>query len=116
MTEQSTSELLLGRLPSVLALTDEERTDALSLIRFYLYNPAGYWPWGEGHTGLTDRQRRIDEAVVTAISAEFRLDARHARAAFDTTRITAARMRISTTIAPPRRGQGRVRSKKGRRG
>lgn len=99
-----------------LRLAGRECDEALTLVRYYMYMPNGYWPWPDDYAQLSDRERRIDEAILSEINrvCELATSAGAARAGFDISRITAAQMRVTTTTVKPR-GRGRVRAKSGHR-
>jgi hypothetical protein len=110
-----TAKQIFQSVSDRLRLTGSECDEALSLVRFYMYQPNGYWPWPDDYTVLSDRERRIDEAILAEIARAFELNTGGAaRAGFDTSRITTAQMRVSTTTVKPR-SRGRVRAKAGHR-
>lgn len=108
MSEQADRDAIMDRVALTCKAKQEEKGVIARAIRFYTGEADCELPWGET---MTARQRQLEEAVVAAIAAHYNLNARYARAPFDTARITAARMRISTAAAGPKAGRtGRGRT------
>lgn len=112
MPPKTVAEELLDRVATNCNLTEDEKDQARVAIRYYLCEGDNEPTWQDMKPA---RRTQVESAVVGVISVKYSRPERWSstRTPFDTTRLSAAQMRLSNADNP---GAGRQKAKAGRGG